>query len=359
MSEKVFLIYGANGFTGRLIAERAAEAGLKPIVAGRNRAAVEEIGGRLGLPTRVFDLDRPEAIDEGIRGAALVLHCAGPYSKTSRPMVDGCLRAGASYLDITGEFAVLESVLARGAEARAAGCVLMPAVGFDVVPTDCMAAKLHAALPDAVRLELAFTGGMKPSPGTAKTAVEGLPLGALVREGGRVVALRAPRTRQVPFAGGPKFVMSIPWGDLASAFVSTGIPNITVYTVVPKNVARFAPMLRLWAPVLRRPQVVSFLQRRVEKRAAGPSEGDRKTHRMWIWGRVENTSGAAVEGHLGVPEGYELTVVASLAIVERVLRRDIAPGAYTPSRAFGPDFVATLPGVEPFRIEPELRAVPS
>ncbi|HTB75412.1 MAG TPA: saccharopine dehydrogenase NADP-binding domain-containing protein, partial [Polyangiaceae bacterium] len=259
MSESL-LIYGANGFTGALIAERARDRGLHPILAGRNREAVEAVGARLGLPVRVFDLASPDAVVEGLRGVRLVLHCAGPYSKTSRPMVDACLRAGAHYLDITGESAVLEAVLARDAEARAANVVLLPAVGFDVVPTDCMAARLHAELPDATSLELGFSGGMRPSPGTAKTAVEGLHVGALVRRDGKIVALPAPRTRDLPFPGRPQFGMSIPWGDLVTAFYSTGIPNITVYTGVSRGLARMAPMLRFWAPILRMPSTVRFLQ---------------------------------------------------------------------------------------------------
>jgi short subunit dehydrogenase-like uncharacterized protein len=348
MSEPTFLVYGANGFTGALIAERAHDRGLRPVLAGRSREAVEAIGARLGLPFRVFGLDSPEEVAEGIRDMRLVLHCAGPYSKTSRPMVDACLRAGAHYLDITGESAVLEAVLERDAEARAAGSVLLPAVGFDVVPTDCMAAKLHAALPDATALELGFSGGMRPSPGTAKTAVENLHVGALVRREGRIVALPGPRTRELPFPGGARFGMSIPWGDLVTAFHSTGIPNITVYTGVPRRIARMAPMLRFWAPILRMPATVRFLQKRVEKRASGPSQEDRRTKRMSIWGRVENTAGAAVEGHLDVPEGYQLTTIAALESAVRVLRGDVRPGATTPSKAFGPDFVTMLPGVGAF-----------
>src|SRR5215472_7622688 len=127
-----FIIYGANGYTGSLIAERACERGLRPVIAGRNRDALEQLGARLGLEARVFDLSDPDAVREGLRGARLVLHCAGPYSQTSRPMVDACLRAGVSYLDITGEYAVLEAVLGRDAEAREARVVLLPAVGFDV-----------------------------------------------------------------------------------------------------------------------------------------------------------------------------------------------------------------------------------
>lgn len=346
------LIYGANGFTGALIAEHAAQLGLNSILAGRNAEEIERMGDRLGLPHRVFDLATPGDVDSGIGGARLVLHCAGPYSSTSKPMVDACLRVGAHYLDITGELRVLEAVLSRDAEAQAAGVVLLPAVGFDVVPTDCMAAKLNAEMPDAVQLELAFSGGLAPSPGTAKTAVEGLHIGALVRRDGQFVTLKAPLSREIPFGGGPQFGMSIPWGDLVTAHYSTGIPTITVYTVVPRNVARMAPMLRFWSPVLRIPSVIRFLQSEVEKRAKGPTAEQRETFRMWIWGRVEDASGRAIEGHLDVPEGYRLTVLAALESAKRVLSGDVMPGATTPSRAFGADFVTSLPGVGRFRTVP-------
>lgn len=351
MPQPSFLLYGANGFTGALIAERARQHGLRPVLAGRDRQAIEALGGRLDLPTRVFALESPDAIDAGIRGERAVLHCAGPFSKTSRPMVDACLRAGAAYLDITGEVDVLEAVLGRDAEARAAGAVLLPAAGFDVVPTDCLAATLHHELPDAARLELAFHGGMRASPGTAKTTVEGMHKGALVRRDGKLVTLPAPLTREVPFEGRARRCMSIPWGDLATSFRSTGIPNITVYTPVPRSVMRVAPLLRFAAPVLRNPAFVRFLQGHAGKRAPGPNAEERKTLRMTVWGRVENDWGAALEAQIDLPESYELTVLAALAVVERVLRGDVQPGATTASKAFGPDFVTTLPGVGAFRFQ--------
>lgn len=350
MTESELLIYGANGFTGSLIAERANARGLRPILAGRNREALEPLAKQLGLAFRVFDLESEALVREGLRGARAVLHCAGPYSKTSRPMLDACLKERVHYLDITGEYTVLEDVLARDGEARAAGIVAIPAVGFDVVPTDCMAASLAAALPGAVRLELAFGGEMEPSPGTAKTTVENLHVGALVRENGAIVTLKKPRTRDIPFASGTRFAMSIPWGDLVTAYHSTGIPNVTVYMVIPRAAARAAGLLRFWAPLLRLKPVIGFLQREVETRAKGPSEEHRRTSRMSVWGRAEDAAGHAVEGQLEVPEGYELTVVSALASVERVLAGAVPPGATTPSRAFGPDFVTKLPGSGPLHV---------
>src|SRR5437763_343698 len=174
-----FLVYGANGYTGQLIAELARERGERPILAGRSEDKVRPLAERLGLPWRAFDLDHPDLHD-----VQLVLHCAGPFSATSRPMVDACLAAGAHYLDITGEVEVFESVLARDAEARGRRIVLLPGTGFDVVPSDCLAALLHRQLPSATRLELAFAPPGRSSPGPIKLAVDALPRGGLVRRGG-------------------------------------------------------------------------------------------------------------------------------------------------------------------------------
>jgi saccharopine dehydrogenase (NAD+, L-lysine-forming) len=350
MTDSDFVIYGANGFTGRLIAERAAERGLRPVLAGRNEAAVAELGKRLGLPHRAFGLASTAEIVDGIGDARLVLHCAGPYSKTSRPMLDACLQAKAHYLDITGEYQVLEATLARGGEASRASIVVLPAVGFDVVPTDCMAKRLSEELPDATRLDLAFSGGLAPSPGTAKTTLENLHVGALVRENGALVALSKPRTLQIPFERGARFGMSIPWGDLVTAYHSTHIPNIAVYTQVPRGLPTAAALSGLFAPILRLPSVVKFLQEKVGARARGPSEEHRKRARMYIYGRVENAAGAVVEGHLDVPEGYELTALAALAATERILAGGVAAGTTTPATAFGSGFVTELPGVPAFRI---------
>jgi short subunit dehydrogenase-like uncharacterized protein len=351
MTQPSFLLYGANGFTGALIAERARQHGLRPVLAGRDRQAIEALGTRLDLPTRAFSLDDPAAVDAGIRGERAVLHCAGPFSVTSRPMVDACIRAGAAYLDITGEVDVLEATLARDAEARAAGSVLLPAVGFDVVPTDCVAAKLHGELPDAARLELAFFGAMRASPGTAKTTVEGMHKGSLARRGGKLVQLPAPIFKDIPFDGGTRRCMSLPWGDLATAFHSTGIPDITVFTAMPKAVMNVAPLLKFAAPVLRLPATVRFLQGQAKKRATGPTEEERRTVRFAVWGRVENDAGAALEAQIDLPESYEFTVIAALAIVARVLRGDVRPGAATASKAFGADYVTTLPGTSAFRFK--------
>src|SRR3954471_22052892 len=172
----VILLYGANGYTGELVARLAAARGDRLTLAGRNGEALARLGAELQMPVRAFALDDPAAVETGIDGATVVLHCAGPFSHTSRAMVDACLKKEVHYLDITGEVAVFEACAARDVEARTAGVMVMPGAGFDVVPSDCLAAHLKRRLPSATHLALAFQAIGSPSRGTATTMVEGLGL---------------------------------------------------------------------------------------------------------------------------------------------------------------------------------------
>src|SRR5688500_14643652 len=187
--ERPFLIYGANGYVGEGAARLAVTQGLRPVLAGRNAAKIETLAEELGLEHHAFGLDDPAALDRAMAGVPLVLHLAGPYLHTSRPMVDACLRAGVNYLDITGEIPVFQQLAAREAEAKERNVMLLPAVGFDVVPTDCLAVHLHQRLPTATHLTLAFhsVGPAGLPPGTQRTAIELLPFGDRVRRDGRLI----------------------------------------------------------------------------------------------------------------------------------------------------------------------------
>ena len=164
-----WLLYGAYGYTGARIARLAVERGERPTLAGRDATATAALAEELNLPHCSFDLEDPHRLSQAIKGFRAVLHCAGPFSATSQPMADACLATGAHYLDITGEIGVFEALAARDQEARTAGVCLLPGVGFDVVPTDCLAALLSERLPGASHLELAFRGAGTPSRGTART----------------------------------------------------------------------------------------------------------------------------------------------------------------------------------------------
>jgi short subunit dehydrogenase-like uncharacterized protein len=346
MSRPIALIYGSNGYTGQLIVRRALERGLRPVLAGRTADAIRQQAGGLGLEHRVFALDNPRAVDAGLAGVAVVLHCAGPFSRTSQPMADGCLRAAVHYLDITGEIAVFEALAARDAVARASGVMLLPGVGFDVVPSDCLAAHLAHRLPTATRLALGFQalGGL--SRGTATTMVESGGRGGTVRRDGALVSVPvAWKTRSIDFGKGPRLATTIPWGDVATAFYSTGIGNVEVYVAVPANTRRLMIASRYVGWLLRTAPVRALLLRAVRRRPPGPSDATRARGMSRLWGEATDDRRRRVTSRLTGPEGYTLTALSAVAAVEKVLAGSFRAGFQTPSLAFGADFVMEIDGV--------------
>lgn len=343
-----FLIYGANGYTGRLVALEARARGLRPVLAGRNAHAIEGLARELGFEARPFDLQDTAGALAALKGIHAVLHCAGPFSATSRPMLDACVKTRAHYLDITGEIEVFEAVHARHDECVRAGISVIPGVGFDVVPTDCLAALLKRDLPDASILALAiFPDGGKTSPGTARTAVEGLAGGGRIRQNGKLVRVPAAyKTREIPINGKYFLGVTIPWGDVSTAYYSTGIPNVAVYLVAKPGLIRQMRLLRLFGGILGLKPVQVVLKGLIKKCVKGPDEHARQSGRMWVWGEVMNDGGAVRSRTLVLPEGYRFTVASALAAVERVLQGGLTPGYQTPSLAFGPEFVFSLPEVK-------------
>jgi short subunit dehydrogenase-like uncharacterized protein len=341
-----WLLYGANGYTGELVARLAAVVGHRPVLAGRNAGAVCALAEELGLERRLFGLDEPARIEEALAGMTLVLHCAGPFSRTSKAMADACLRTRTHYLDLTGEIAVIEALAARDAEARAAGVMLLPGCGFDVVPSDCLALHLKTRLPGARRLSLGFETEGGTSRGTAATAIESLHRGGLVRRQGRLAEVpSAWKTRRIDLGGGPRTAVTIPWGDVATAWYSTGIPDIEVYWAAPLALRVLVRASRHLKPILASNAVRRLLAARVRAAAPGPSEEQRRRGRAWVWGEVEDAEGRRAVSRLATPEGYTLTGRAALALVERVLAGHAPAGFETPAKAYGADFVIGIPGV--------------
>ena len=342
-----WLIYGANGYTGELMAREAVLRGLQPILAGRNEESISTLAGELGLQSRVFSLDDAKATLGGVEGCKLVLHCAGPFSATSQPMIEACLAAGAHYLDITGEISVFRNAHLQTDKAQHADIVLIPGVGFDVVPSDCLASSLVEALPAATKLILAFEAGGGPSPGTAKTSVEGLVKGGCVRQDGKLVNVPlAWKSRTVPFAHANRQTMTIPWGDVYTAFISTGIPDIEVYMAVPPATIAKMQRMRWFKSLLALGFVQSFMKKQVMKRVRGPSDLTREKTRSELWGEVTSADGRTVSATMTTPNGYDLTVTAGLGIAQYLLENDVEGGYYTPSLLMGSSYAASLPGVE-------------
>jgi short subunit dehydrogenase-like uncharacterized protein len=341
-----FLLYGANGYTGKLITRLAAERGLRPVLAGRDKNTIEQLAAEHGLEHRIFALDDAPAIDAALREVSVVLHCAGPFSRTSRPMADACLRTGTHYLDITGEASVIETLAARDHEAKAAGVMLLPCVGFDVVPSDCLASHLKRRLPTATHLALGIQGMGRVSHGTATTMVENINRGGLVRRGGKLTPVPAAwKTREIDFGRGPVQATTIPWGDVASAFYSTGIPNIEVYAAIPGSVRRLMKLSRAFGWLLGTGAAQRFLKRRIKAQPPGPNDEERARGKSFVWGEVKDDAGRRIVSRLRGPEGYTLTALTALTIVERVLGGQFSVGFQTPSKAYGADLIMEIEGV--------------
>lgn len=356
------MVYGAYGYTGRLVVGRAAEEGLHPVVAGRDPEAVDALADEVGFEGRAFALDDPERASRALEGVGAVLHCAGPFEDTARPMAEACLRAGVHYLDITGEIAVFEALAGLDGRARERGILLLPGVGFDVVPTDCqaahVAARLRAASPSArpARLVLAFRSSGGVSRGTARTALRRLGRPALVRREGEWVPVPlGARVRRFDFGRGPEPAVLIPWGDLATAPRSTGIDDVAVYAALP---ARARALLRLagaLGPLARTRPVRAVAEWWIGRRPAGPDAAARARGRTVVRAEAEDDEGLRAVSRLHGPEGYTFTALAAVEALRRALagraeRADREPGPAgggfrTPSQAFGADFVLSLPGV--------------
>ncbi|HUQ81635.1 MAG TPA: saccharopine dehydrogenase NADP-binding domain-containing protein [Gemmatimonadaceae bacterium] len=359
MTSRRALIYGSNGYTGRLIVERAVERGLRPVLAGRNAEEVEQQANDLGLEHRTFALDDPRVVDAGLAEIDVVLHCAGPFARTSRQMADACLRARAHYLDITGEIAVFEALALRDAEAKASGVMLLPGVGFDVVPSDCLAAHLARRLPTATRLSLGFQalGGL--SRGTATTMIESGGGGGMIRRGGALVAVPAAwKSRRIDFGKGPRLATTIPWGDVSTAFHSTGIGDVEVYVAVPAATRRMMIASRYLGWLLGSAPARGWLLRAVRRRPPGPDAAARARGVSRLWGEAEDAAGRLVTSRLTGPEGYTLTALTAVAVLEKVLDGGARAGFQTPSRAFGADFVLEIDGVVREDLDPVARSDP-
>ncbi|HXQ31968.1 MAG TPA: saccharopine dehydrogenase NADP-binding domain-containing protein [Steroidobacteraceae bacterium] len=340
-----WMLYGANGYSGQLIARAAVARGLRPVLAGRSRAPLEALARELGLESRVAGLDSPAALATALSGISLVLNCAGPFSATAGPMLAACLTTRAHYLDITGEIAVFERAEALGAEARAAGIVVCPGVGFDVVPTDCVALALKEALPGATHLALGFDNASPVSRGTARTVVEGLGAGGMVRRDG--VLLPVPlgfKDRRIDFGAGEKLAMTIPWGDVSTAHRTTGIPNIEVYVPIsPRSLARIRRLEHLrWALGFNLVQRV--LKSRADRGVPGPDAALRDRTPTWVWGEARAADGAIRSARIVTANGYTLTAHSSVGVVARLLDGKAAAGTTTPARLMGSRYVETLPG---------------
>lgn len=341
----MWMLYGAYGFSGTLIAEEAVRRGHRPLLAGRDETRLAALSQRLNLDYRVFDLDHLEQMKQAIGDVELVFHAAGPHLYTSDPMIRACTQTGTHYLDITGEIPVFENSYTYDEAARQANCAVISGMGFDVVPTNCLAHRVADQIPGATQLEIAVQGLTTISAGTARTSLASGSMGGWIRQNGALTPYPlGDGAKRVRFSSGEHTAMPIPWGDLSASYRSTGIANITTYlavTAYTPTLARFtAPVgqMLLSSGLIRAGlgQVATLLFK-------GPDETRRTTGRAYMWAKATDDSGHSAEAWLETAEPYQFTALAGVQAVERTLA-DQPVGALSPAQAFGADFVLGIAG---------------
>jgi short subunit dehydrogenase-like uncharacterized protein len=343
-----FLLYGANGYTGKLIAKLASTYNLQPILAGRTEANIKPLADELQLSYRTIDLDDKAVLETALSEVKLVLHAAGPYAYTAKQMIDACLQTGVHYIDINGDIAVFEMLKTYDAAAKEKNIMVMPGVGFDVVPTDCIALQLKNKMPDATHLKLAFAsvgGGL--SHGTAITMAGKIGEGGAARENGKIV--RKPLGQKgmwVNFGEKKLFVMTIPWGDVSTAFTTTGIPNIETYTGMAPKVYRMLKLQGIFNWLLRTEFVRNIIRKKIKAKPAGPSDEQRQNSSSLVWGEVSNASEKTLTAAISCLDGYSLTAHSSLIIAQKILAGNFKAGYKTPAGCYGENLIMEVPGTK-------------
>ena len=352
MSDKKWMIYGANGYTGRLVVDEALRRGLKPILAGRSEL-IKDLANEKGLEAEVFDLTSIEGIVQKLSKVDVMSNCAGPFSRTAEPMMRACIKTKTHYVDITGEIAVYQTGYNMNDKAKAAGIVVCPGVGFDVIPTDCLAMHLKDKMPDATHLALGFAmKGSKASKGTAKTSVEGMAQGGKIRKDGKLIQVPlAFREREIDYGFGTINAMTIPWGDVYTAYHSTGIPNIEVYFPSSSKSAAKLRKRQKYMKLMKIKWVRKFVQKRIDKIWKPNTDAQRAEAKSYVWGEVKNTNGNIIKGRFTTVDGYDLTASGTVEVSNYLLGEHGQSGYFTPSKLMGKDLVEKMPGFSGIEFE--------
>ena len=339
------LLYGAYGYTGHLLAGVARNRGLSLVLSGRDEMKLKEMAAQFEFPYTVIDLSDDSKLRDELDQVEVVIHAAGPFCHTAEIMMKACIQTKTHYLDITGEIGVFELARSLDKDAQEAGIMLMPGVGFDVVPTDCVAAFLKEALPTATSLELAFAplGKGGPSRGTALTMIESLGEGGAIRKNGEII--KEPlgkRTMKLPFGDKKMFFMSIPWGDVSTAFYTTGIPNIVTYMGISPKQYKWVRKQKYFNWLLRTDLVRKMARNKINQKAPGPSVEDRFGAKTMVWGEVRDDEGNRKQVRILVPNGYDVTADMGINIAQKVADGNWKPGFQTPAGCYGADLVLEL-----------------
>lgn len=328
----MIMIYGANGYSGRLIAEEAVRRDLKPILAGRGEG-VAVLAQDLGLTSRRFGLGQPD-----LAGVTVLLNAAGPFGASGAALAPAAVAAGAHYLDLAGEYPEHQALEPLARQAEAQGVMLLPGVGFGVVPTDCAAVLAAEGLGPIRRLVIAYETRGGPSRGTLETVLPDLHRPGITRRAGRFEPVRGGvRSLRLKDGASTVRVVTNPWrADQVSAVRSVGAADIETYATFP-GAARL--LMRIGGGPL------GGLLRRVALAGApaGPDAKARARGGTTVWAQAYGEAGAR-QVILRGPDAYDFTARTAVECAVRAAQGAPA-GLQTPATAFGADLIRAIAGV--------------
>lgn len=340
------LIYGATGYTGRLIVQRALARGLRPVIAGRDRQAIASMAAACGLEWMTARADEPAHLRSMTASAAVLLNAAGPFATTSAALIDACVATGTHYLDITGEAGTIESTVRWHDAAVRRGVMVMPGVGFEVVASDCLAAHVAQRLPGAIALKLGFDKSQPTSRGSLKTSVSMSGQGVLIRREGRLVRVASGSlTYYFDYGHGPQISLAVSLGDASAAFFSTGIPNVETYLRATLPVWGAITADQYWGWLLATPPWQALLKAQVDCLAPDPSPEARRTGWATLVAEATDARGRCARARQRTGDVYWFSALSAVSVAERSLAGELTPGFQTPSRVYGSDFTLSFDGV--------------
>ncbi|MGB1139961.1 MAG: saccharopine dehydrogenase family protein [Halioglobus sp.] len=341
------LLYGAYGFTGSGIARLAEEYNIRPVLSGRNGDKLKVLADEVGFDFIELSLDENhDKLVEVLRHFELVMHIAGPYTYTAEPMLNAVVAAGTHYVDLTGENHVIQAQLDRHEEFVAANIMVMPAVGYDVVPTDALNLYVARQVQDPTNLEMIMNmsystaEGAPASRGTLKSGLEMLSRPLLMRQDGQMIEVEQPKTITREINGEQRTLVQIPWADMMTSWVSTGVPTIEIYQAQDGEIPG-------WILGLARTElgkdllgwlIDTFLP-------PGPPPEAQATRQTQLIATATNAQGESASAEMITPEPYLLTFHSALIIARHILDGRWDPGFQTPAKVYGPDLALEIPGV--------------
>jgi len=342
MKHKNWMLYGCTGYSGKLIAKECKRQGLNPILAGRDLIKVKQCADDLGFAYRVFDLSDAMQIEENISDCSMLFNAAGPFTQTCEPLLKACLNQQVHNLSLVGEVPLLETLQQYDQSAKDAKILLAVGLGYDVIPTDCLANTLKDKLPDATHLTIGMQGDSQMSPGSTKEMIEQLGEQPFwLRRNGQLVEGKAS-TKHINIGQGETFAMTIAWGDISSAYFSTGIPNITVYASLSRIEAWLMKGISYLKPLIRIRGVQNTINRLIDRFVDGPNEQVLEETPVYFLAEAKNAEGETVRAKLKTASGYKLTYLGAVYSIKHVLEKTFVHGYQTPAQLLGSNAIEEI-----------------